>query len=337
MMAFSSKFRLRPAALAAIFFVVAPILSAAAQAEDPFEWRQEWPRTDFSRHSVKLSEIRGGGPPKDGIPSIDRPQFAPVSARYPLPLGETEPVISVSLDGDARAYPLRVLTRHEIVNDAVGGRPVIVTYCPLCNLSIVFDATVNGRVLDFGTTGKLRNSDLVMYDRETESWWQQFTGEAIAGELTGAKLAMLASRLESFESFRKRYPKGQILLPPANRPGAYANPYVRYDSRERPYAFYSGRMPEGIEPMERVVAVGGKAWALSLVTEKKRIEDGDLVVSWAPGQNSALDTRDISDGRDVGNVAVQRRTPAGSIDVPYTVTFAFAFNAFHPDAAIRTK
>lgn len=330
------RFRASVAALAATLFAAA-ILSPAAYAGSPFEWKVEWPQTDFSRHSVKWSEIADGGPAKDGIRSIDLPQFAPVSARYPLPLGETEPVISFSLDGDARAYPLRIVIRHEIVNDVVGGRPVIVTYCPLCNLAIVFDAAVDGRVLDFGTTGKLRNSDLVMYDRETESWWQQFTGEAIAGQLTGAKLAMLTSRLESLASFKKRYPEGRILLPAASRPDAYVNPYVRYDSRERPYPFYSGRMPEGIEPMAYVVTVGDKAWALPLLVAKKRIEDDGLILSWTPGQNSALDTRDIAKGRDVGNVAVQRRTPQGPIDIPYTVTFAFAFNAFHPDAAIKTK
>lgn len=337
MIGFSKIFHMQSLAMTALFIAVAAVVSAAARAGDPFEWRQEWPRTDFSRHSIELSEIRDGGPPKDGIPAIDRPRFAPVSARYPLPLGETEPVISVNLDGDARAYPLRIVIRHEIVNDVVGGRPVIVTYCPLCNLAIVFDASVDGRVLDFGTTGKLRNSDLVMYDRETESWWQQFTGEAIAGELTGTALPMLPSRLESLANFKKRYPEGRILLPPAERPGAYDNPYVRYDSRDRPYPFYSGRMPEGIAPMAYVVTVGGKAWALSLVTAKKKIEDGDLIVSWTPGQNSALDTRDISKGRDVGNVTVQRRTPKGLVDVPYAVTFAFAFNAFHPDAEIKTK
>lgn len=335
MTGFTERVRIGAAALAAATFIA--FLSSAARAGDPFDWKGEWPRTDFSRHSVKWSEIREGGPPKDGIPSIDRPQFTAVSASYPLALGAKEPVISVNINGDARAYPLRIVTRHEIVNDVVGGKPVIVTYCPLCNLSIVFERTVDGRVLDFGTTGKLRNSDLVMYDRQTQSWWQQFTGEAIVGRLTGAKLPMLASRLESLESFKRRYPKGRILLPALRDSDVYANPYIRYDSRERPYPFYSGRMPEGIEPMARVVTVGDKAWALSVLTAKKRIEEGDLILSWSPGQNSALDEADIARGRDVGNVVVQKRTPQGLADVPYTVTFAFAFAAFHPDAAIRTK
>ena len=102
-------------------------------------------------------------------------------------LAPQEPVVGLTIDGDARAYPLRILTWHEIVNDVVGGTPVAVTYCPLCNSAPVFERTVDGRVLEFGTTGKLKDSNLIMYDRQTETWWQQFTGEAIVGEMTGAE------------------------------------------------------------------------------------------------------------------------------------------------------
>ena len=109
--------------------------------------------------------------------------------------------------------PLRILIWHEIVNDEVGGTPVTVTYCPLCNSAIVFDRRVPAHVLDFGTTGKLRNSDLVMYDRQTESWWQQFTGEAIVGSLTGTELKLIPSRLEFFGEFRTRHPGGKVLIP----------------------------------------------------------------------------------------------------------------------------
>jgi hypothetical protein len=143
--------------------LVAAQATAMARAEGIAEsWRREWPRTEFSRHSVELSEIVSGGPPKDGIPSIDDPRFVPVSQVDDL--AAMEPVIGFALNGEARAYPLRVLTWHEIVNDEVCGVPVVITYCPLCNSAIVFDRRVNSRVLGFGTTGKLRNSDLVMCD-----------------------------------------------------------------------------------------------------------------------------------------------------------------------------
>lgn len=306
---------------------------AAAQSAD--RWRSEWPNTDFSLHSIDFDEILSGGPPKDGIPSIDNPKFVPVAAVDNL--APTEPVIGLVVGGEARAYPLRILTWHEIVNDVIGDKPVTVTYCPLCNSAIVFDRTLDGEVLEFGTTGKLRNSDLVMYDRTTESWWQQFLGEAIVGELTGRKLTMLPSRLESWERFAARHPEGAVLIPNNENMRAYGrNPYDGYDSSSVPF-LYRGEMPEGIEPMARVVAVGKEAWSMNLLRENRRIESGDLVLTWEAGQNSALDTRVISKGRDVGNVVVQRRQNDNLVDVPYDVTFAFVFHAFHPDGKLRTE
>ena len=140
---------------------------------EPASWRAEWPHTDFSQHTVPLKELKSGGPPKDGIPSIDRPRFERLNdgaaSGWATRIGSAEPVISLVIGDDARAYPLSILIWREIVNDIVGGTPVAVTYCPLCNSSLVFERTVDNRVLDFGTTGKLRNSDLVMYDRQTES------------------------------------------------------------------------------------------------------------------------------------------------------------------------
>jgi len=140
--------------------------------------------TDFSKHSVPYSEILSGGPPKDGIPAIDEPKFVSVDEADAW-LRPQEPVILVQVGDDARAYPVQILMWHEIVNDTIGGVPVVVTYCPLCNTGIAFERT-QGQVLDFGTTGRLRYSNLVMYDRQTETWWQQATGEAIAGEYTFA-------------------------------------------------------------------------------------------------------------------------------------------------------
>ncbi len=289
-------------------------------------WRVSWSDTDFSKKIVDLGEIRSGGPRKDGIPSIDDPQFLAVDK---VELAGTVPVISFALNGDARAYPLGILMRHEIVNDRVGGIPVVVTYCPLCNSSIVFDARLDGRELEFGTTGKLRNSDLVMYDRQTESWWQQFTGQAIVGELTGKKLKMLPSRLESFARFRDRFPGGKVLKPTSVFGGFGSNPYTGYDRARRPF-LYSGPLPKDMPAMTRLVVVGEEAWTLDLLRKHKKITKGDLVITWEPGQNSALDTADISKGRDVGNVVVQRKTPGGLRDEVHDITFAFVFRAFKP-------
>ena len=303
-------------------------LAGAAQA-NPDRWRYAWPQTDFSKTSIDFDEIMSGGPPKDGIPSIDAPEFVPVAEAGNL--AATEPVIGLVVNGDARAYPLGILIWHEIVNDTVGGIPVTVTYCPLCNSAVVFDRRVAGKATEFGTTGKLRNSDLVMYDRDTESWWQQFLGEAIVGERTGTRLKVLPARLESWERFAARHPDGIVLVPNDRSMRRYgSNPYAGYDSASVPF-LYGGEYPENIEPMARVVAIGNEAWSLELVRGKGRVESGDLVLTWEAGQNSALDSRRISSGRDVGNVVVQRRGADGLEDVPYDVTFAFVFHAFRPD------
>lgn len=298
---------------------------------NPEFWKIEWPKTDFSKKSIEFPEVFSGGPPKDGIPSIDNPRF--IDAGKVKGLGDTVPVLSFSMNGDARAYPLGILMRHEIVNDKVGGHNVAVTYCPLCNSGIVFDATVDGRVLEFGTTGKLRNSDLVMYDRTTESWWQQFLGESIVGEMTGKTLKMLPARMESFAKFKARNPKGKVLTNPFG-PGWGGNPYRGYDSSPAPF-LYRGEMPDGIEPLARVVAIGEEAWSLSLLRKQKKIKKGDLIITWEPGQNSALDAGNIERGKDVGNVVVQRMTPDGLQDAVHDVTFAFTFHAFRPKGTIH--
>ncbi len=309
------------------------LTSATAALAGPEAWRYEWPDTDFSKHSVGLDDIMSGGPPKDGIPSIDDPAFVAVSQAPDL--APTEPVIGLAIEGDARAYPLRVLTWHEIVNDVVGGVPVAVTYCPLCNSAIVFDRRVDGQATEFGTTGKLRNSDLVMYDRATESWWQQFLGEAIVGQRTGTLLKIIPARLESWERFAARYPQGKVLVP--NNPGMRSygmNPYTGYDSRTRPY-FPVGALPDDLPALARVIKIGDEAWTLDSLRTKGRIEAGELILTWEAGQNSALDTRAIADGRDVGNVMAQRKSAAGLEDVAYDVTFAFVFNAFYPDGTLH--
>ncbi len=167
-------------------------------AANPDYWRNEWPKTDFTKHSVPLTDILSGGPPRDGIPPIDDPSFKPVAEIEAL--GPKEPVIGVSINGYARAYPLRILMRHEIVNDGLGGVPTSVTFCPFCNAAMVFHRRVGDKVLDFETMGKLRNSDLVIWDRQTESWRQQFLGETIVGEMTGTRLKALPARLESWEN-----------------------------------------------------------------------------------------------------------------------------------------
>lgn len=325
--------------LLAVLLCLLPTMTIAQSLEpaDRFK-RMGWTGTDFTHTSVDLSEVISGGPPRDGIPPIDQPRFEPVSRAAGL--AEREPVMSVQIADDARAYPLRIMIWHEIVNDTVAGVPVSVTYCPLCNAAIAFDRRMGGKVLDFGTSGLLRHSDLIMYDRQSESWWQQFTGEAIVGTMTGASLTMLPARLESWADFKARRPQGKVLVP--NNPSLRnygQNPYFRYDSSASP-SLYNGKMPEGISPMERVVVYKqhGKvqAVALSLLAREQTLMHGDIHLEWHAGQASALDTADMGKGRDVGSVTVRRKSAGGGwSDEVHDVTFAFTIEAFHPGTKIR--
>jgi len=310
------------------------LVFATVGRADPETWASAWPHTDFGRHTVDLGEIVSGGVGKDQIPAIDDPVFEPADATSRL--APEEPVISLAINGKAKAYPLRILIWHEIVNDALAGVPVAVTYCPLCNAAIVFDRRLGERVLDFGTTGKLRHSDLVMYDRQTESWWQQFLGEAIVGELTGSRLKILPARLDSWARFQARFPDGDVLVPNDPRMRPYgSNPYVGYDDpASRPF-LYDGSYPEGIAPMARVVVVGDEAWSLRLLQDLGQLESGNLLLTWQAGQASALDSQAIGQGRDVGNVTVQRRRANALVDVAHEVTFAFVFHAFRPEGTLH--
>ncbi len=267
-----------------------------------------------------------GGPPKDGIPAIDKPQFQRASNKRGLK--DREPVIAVEIAGaDPRAYPIRYLMWHEIVNDSIGGVPVAVTFCPLCNSGITFDRRVRGQVLSFGVSGKLRNSDMIMYDRETQSWWQQAVGQGVVGRMTGVELATLPSWMESWAEFKARNPQGLVMAQPAFNRDYGRNPYRGYDSLSKPWLYAGENPPHGIEPLARVVRVGERTWPLPRLAKEEVVQEAGVVISWRPGQASALDTGRISAGRDVGSVRVQ---DAKGRDVAHDVMFAFAFHAFWP-------
>ena len=291
-------------------------------------WENEWPNTDFDKSSVNFVDIISGGPPKDGIPALASVEFLPVSENEIPP---REPVIALEIEGETpRAYPLRYLTWHEIANDVVGDVPVAVTFCPLCNSGIVFDRRLNGEVLDFGVSGKLRFSDMIMFDRQSESWWQQFTGEAIVGQQVGNTLTKVVSWTESMAEFAERNPDGVVMAEPKDYSRRYGqNPYDGYDSAARPFLYSGDPPPHGIEPLSRVLRVGNKAWPLERLRNVEVLEEAGYRIVWRAGMASALDNREIAKGRDVGSIRVY--DAAGS-DVEHEVVFAFAFNAFVENA-----
>lgn len=300
---------------------------AMPAAANPDRWGAAWPNTDFTRTAVDFTEIMSGGPPRDGIPALSDPGFIAVDLETRL--DPTEPVIAVEIDGaEPRAYPLRYLTWHEIVNDEVGGVPIAVTFCPLCNSAITFDRRVGDMTLTFGVSGMLRNSDMVMYDRETESWWQQAIGRGIVGQHMDTDLVTLPTWMESWEVFRARNPDGLVMDEPDWRRPYGTNPYVGYDSSARPFLYNGELPPHGIPPLVRVVRVGDRAWPLLRLAEARQIVEDGVHLTWAAGQSSALDTNRIGEGRDVGNIRVRDGQGA---DLPHDVMFAFAFHAFWPE------
>ncbi len=274
-------------------------------------------KTDFDNASIDMDEVISGGVPRDGIPPIDDPTF--VEAALAVELSPQSPVIALEIEGDARAYPLEVLTRHEIVNDVVSGAPIAVTFCPLCNSAVVFDRRVADKVLRFGVSGNLRYSDLIMWDDLTETWWQQLTGEAIVGRYRDYVLRMISSQLVSFEVFRQRYPAGKVLRGPL---GGYGrNPYIGYDSNPKPFLF-KGPLDDRLFATERVLGavIGGQAvsYAFSALKESPvvndRVSDRDIVIFWQSGAVSALDAGDIDSSKDVGMALMyDRRLPSGQM------------------------
>lgn len=269
---------------------------------------EEFPKTDFDNISVDLDSILSGGPPKDGIPSIDKPAFSTASEVQAW-LGKDEPVVAYVDADDARAYPLQILIYHEIVNDIVNDKPVTVTFCPLCNASIVFDRTVDGEILDFGTTGRLRNSDLIMYDRQSETWWQQFTGRGIIGKYNNVKLTQLASQIVSFDTFRNTYPDGKILNRETGHSRQYGNnPYSGYDNINNSPFLYNGPKDKRLPPMERVLSLASPDKASLLIPTSKLEEkpvlnlaynDNPIVVIATSKATSALDKSNIGESRKV--------------------------------------
>jgi len=298
------------------------LAAGAALAQSDAD-RREWPRTDFSRRTVDLGEIQSGGPPKDGIPAIDRPRFVDALAARAW-LRDAEPVIVLRTDGEARAYPLQILMFHEIVNDEVAGRPVAVTFCPLCNASIVFDRRVDGRTLDFGTTGRLRHSDLVMYDRQSESWWQQFTGTGIAGHYAGTTLARLPSEIVAFSDFRAAHPRGRVLSRDTGHARPYGrNPYVGYDDvSQSPFLLAAAPDPR-LPPMARVLSVSAdgrhRLYPLSVLEKhpvtNRELGDVPYVVLARNGMASPLDQAEMAAGRAIAAAtAFDRRVDGRTLE-----------------------
>ncbi|MGH2722716.1 MAG: DUF3179 domain-containing protein [Actinomycetota bacterium] len=342
------------AALALVGVVVVAALASQGRRFDS-------PRPSTPSRPDRLNEMRGdlgglppgpatvdteliisGGPPPDGIPPIDDPKFVdPAEVRW---LVAQEPVISVELNGEAKAYPVRILMWHEIVNDTIGGEPVSVTYCPLCNTGVAFlRPIVDGELLDFGTSGRLFHSNLVMYDRQTGTYWSQATLEAIVGPLAGRRLEFLSAQIVSWGDWRAAHRSGRVLSQDTGFDRAYGqNPYQGYDSpgNDDPFLFAGDPDPRlhstahvlGVDASGRQVAFPYEELARHAVdgfsAVQTRVGGQDVVVFWKQGTASALDQPRIAASRDVGS-ATAYEPRSGDLQLHFEAATGFVDEETH--------
>ena len=284
-------------------------------SETPQYFGSDW-GTDWTIRLVNYSELSVGAG-RDAIPALSSPLYWTVEeaiAEY----ADAAPLVHIEINGDVRGFPLDILLYHEIVNDVIGGLPVAITYCPLCNTAIAFKSQIGADVYKFGVSGLLRNSDLVMYDHNTESLWQQSTGRAIVGAMVGARLEYIPAPVVSMGQLRTAFPDALVLSRDTkwNRPYGQ-NPYRGYDDPEEggPYPFFFDRetIDERLPPAERVVSIESVsgatiAYAWSALRQNRVIQDEfdsiTLVIFWTPGTVSVLDNGFVGASREIGTTAV---------------------------------
>jgi len=279
------------------------------------------------KSTVPLDRIVSGGPPKDGIPSIDNPQFADPQTADAF-LSDTDPGVAVSLHGIDRFYSFQILVWHEIVNDTFKGERVLVTYCPLCFTAIVFDPLVQGERVEFGVSGKLYESNLVMYDRKTNSYWSQILGEAIVGEMAGETLEVLPSDITTFGEWKKKFPNGEVLSLDTGAQRFYGtDPYGNYYSNDDIF-FRVSAQDDWLDKKDFIlgIVINGKAKAYYPPTIRERGEITDvfegktIIATHNPELNVVRLYEQHPDGKRT------RINPFGS--------FWFSWVAVHPDTEI---
>lgn len=275
---------------------------------------------EVKEHSIPLKEIRNGGPGKDGIPAIYNPKFIPADqAEF---LEPDDPVISVTHAGKTRAYPIRILNWHEVVNDAIGDLVFVVTYCPLCGTGMVFDRTIGEKPVEFGVSGLLYQSDVLLYDDRTESLWSQLEREAVAGRMTGTKLEWIPSQQTTWELWRERHPDGKVLSTDTGHRRNYnRSPYLGYERSER--------LMFPVPSHNRAFPNKTWIWGIEIEGEAKAYPEKTL-----PLNQPVADTvggTELTLTRDKGGV--QAKDAEGN-DVPIVRAFWFAWQAFHPETSI---
>ncbi|MBI2675152.1 MAG: DUF3179 domain-containing protein [Candidatus Aenigmarchaeota archaeon] len=306
---------------------------------------------DGTKYIIHPDKFLSGGPPKDGIPSIDNPKFVSVKESEEWMEGN-DLVLGIVHKGVARAYPFKILVYHEIVNDEIAGDPILITYCPLCQTGLAFERRVNGQAVEFGVSGKLYNSELLMYDRLTESYWPQSLGKAVYGKLTGTSLKKLPIDVARWKGWKEKNAEGQVL----SRDTGFLRDYGRdpyggyYDSRSVWFPLENEDKQNRLHPKERVIGIEAngkyKAYTLESIRKGKVINDAvggkSIAIFYDPDLDFARAFE--SDGRsfrpengkildDKGN-EFAADGKSGSMQLERLIAenaFWFAWYAFHPD------
>ena len=308
-----------------------PGFARAQQGKQYLDAGKGQPPFDIARHSVPIEEILSGGPPKDGIPALNNPKFVSASDGDKF-LKKHDKVLAIEYNGVAKAYPIRILNWHEAVNDDFNGKPVVVTWCPLCLSGIIYDPENGGNRLTFGVSGKMYKSNLLMYDHETGSLWSQMLQQAVTGPLTGTALKMLPAEHTTWERWRAQHPNTLVLSLDTGFKRDYGlDPYREYLEEGRP-TFRSSQASkaakENISPMEPVlgIAVGGvqKAYPFSVLKKKSEqfadhVGDATLVIHFDRESKTAYVT-----------------TQSGEV-LPSTTVFWFAWQDFFPQTQVLSK
>lgn len=281
---------------------------------------------DLDDASIPPADIHHGGPPRDGIPSIDDPVY--VSADDATFLNDSDRVLGLDFEGVQRAYPISILNWHELVNDDINGKPVVVSFCPLCGTGVVFDGHIGGEKRDFGVSGLLYNSDVLLYDRSSESLWSQIKAEAVAGPAKGTRLKLLPVTHTSWADWRERHPSTAVLSTETGFGRNYKrDPYTGYyDSNH--IMFPVSAEDRRYHPKEHVLGLSyngeQRAWPFNELSKsgqtriEDRIADTRLIVEYSPEhQTASVFTED-------------------GVELPGVVSFWFAWYAFHPDSSVFT-
>lgn len=280
---------------------------------------------DLSQASVPIGHIERGGPPKDGIPAIDRPRFTSAAAAK---LADDDRVLGIAREGIARAYPVRILNWHEVVNDRFGARSVVVTYCPLCGTGMAFEPPAVTRVAGFGVSGLLYNSDVLLYDRATQSLWSQILSTAISGPLKGSVLPSVPLSHTSWADWRRRHPGTEVLSTDTGYERDYArDPYAGYD--RVPRLIFDVQHRDGRHPLKEWVLglrVNGTAKAYPFGVLERAVDRSGTLHDTVAGQRLTIHYDRV---HRTAEAVDERGRPLTGL-----MAFWFAWVAFHPDTEV---